>query len=146
MFCRGDLASITELMAAFTKFSKASGLEANLQKSNIYMGGVLNDTISVVENIVKIPKGEFPFRYLGVPLSTKKLSYATCKPLIKKIMARTKVRAAKLLSYAGKDSLSRKALVSWEQTCFPKTGGGLNFTNLEIWKNQLLLNIFGPLL
>lgn len=50
-------------------------------------------------------KGEFSFRYLGVPISTKKLTIMQCQPLIKKIIARIKRWVAKLLSYAGRVQL-----------------------------------------
>ena len=29
-------------------------------------------------------------------------------------------------------------MVSWEQICFPKIEGGLNFTNLEIWNKVVI--------
>lgn len=32
------------------------------------------------------PEGSLPFKYLGVPLSTRKLSVIKCQPLIKKIL------------------------------------------------------------
>lgn len=43
MVARGDKDSVRLMFDAFYKFSKASGLSANLDKSNIYLGGVLGD-------------------------------------------------------------------------------------------------------
>lgn len=47
-------------------------------------------------------KGELPFKYLGVPLSTKKLTVLQCQPLIKKVLERIESWTAKLLTYAGR--------------------------------------------
>ena len=77
MFCRGDLSSIHAILKAFKLYSQAFGLEANLHKSYIYLGGVPTNVISAIKATTQIPFDDFPFRYLGVLLSTKKLSYAT---------------------------------------------------------------------
>jgi hypothetical protein len=38
LFARADTISLQLIMQAFSNFSKASGLEANLEKSSIYFG------------------------------------------------------------------------------------------------------------
>lgn len=49
---------------------------------------------------MKKPLGTFPFKYVGVPLTTMKLFfYHECKPLIDKTMARVRVWSGKKLSY-----------------------------------------------
>ena len=53
---------------------------------------------------------ELPFKYLGVPLSTKKLSIIQWYPLIDKIMTRIKSWTAKKLSYAGRAQLIKTVL------------------------------------
>lgn len=63
------------LFTTFSQFSKASGLEVNLDKSNIYIGGVTNVEREAIVASVHIAEGQFPFRYLGVPFTTKKLAY-----------------------------------------------------------------------
>ncbi|CAO2816302.1 unnamed protein product [Amaranthus hypochondriacus] len=40
MFCRADIPSVRSMMLNFKRFSKASGLEANTNKSNVYISGV----------------------------------------------------------------------------------------------------------
>ncbi|XP_056690147.1 uncharacterized protein [Spinacia oleracea] len=44
-----------------------------MDKSNIYIGGVYGDDKAAILDSFSIPAGSFPFRYLGVPLTTKKL-------------------------------------------------------------------------
>ena len=124
--------------------------------------------------------GTFPFKYLGVPLTTRKLSFTDCKPLIEKTVARIRSWSAKYLSYAGRiqliksvlfgiqlywcqifvmpkkvmkeiqricrvflwtggDAGSRKAPISWEQLCLPKSCGGWNLKDLGIWNKAAVL-------
>lgn len=64
-------------------------------------------------------KGSFPFRYLGVPLSYKKLAIMRWKSLINKILDKIQGWAALLLSYAGRVQLINSVLfgiqVYWSQ-------------------------------
>ena len=53
---------------------------------------------------------ELPFKYLGVPLSTKKMSVMQWYPLIEKIMARINSWTARKLSYAGRTQLIQTVL------------------------------------
>ncbi|XP_056691739.1 uncharacterized protein [Spinacia oleracea] len=110
MFARDDIPSVSAIFQAFTKFSKASGLEANLHKSDVYVAGVSDSAASQIVDTLGIAKGSFPFKYLGVPLTTRKLSYTDCKPLIEKTVARIKSWATKFLSYAGRLQLVRSVL------------------------------------
>ncbi|XP_057248100.1 uncharacterized protein LOC130590136 [Beta vulgaris subsp. vulgaris] len=54
--------------------------------------------------------GSFPFRYLGVPLHSRKLFYTECKPLIAKVVARVKTWTVRKLSYADRAQLIRSVL------------------------------------
>lgn len=51
-----------------------------------------------------------PFKYLGVPLSTKRLTMTQCKPLVYKITAKVTSQMARGLSHAGKLQFIRAAL------------------------------------
>lgn len=82
MFSRADIQSVQMFFAAFNQFSEASRLEANIDKSKIYIGGVSNVEREAMVADVHISEGQFLFRYLEVPLSTKKLAYNQCRPLI----------------------------------------------------------------
>ncbi|XP_056689712.1 uncharacterized protein [Spinacia oleracea] len=97
-------------------------------------------------NSIGVPQGTFPFKYLGVPLTTRKLSFADYKPLIDRTVARIKSWTSKFLSYAGRLQLvksvlfgSRKAAVSWEQLCLPKSCGGWNLKDLTVWNKDAVL-------
>lgn len=110
MFARADVPYVTALLGAFTKFSSASGLSANLHKSEVYTVGVSDDVSSQIVNEIGIQKGCFPFRYLGVPLTTRKLSFADCKPLIERTISTIKSWSTRFLSYAGRLQLVKSVL------------------------------------
>lgn len=119
LFSRGDANSVRELYKAFQLFSTTSGLKANLNKSSIYFGGVCPDVQHGILEEFQFVRGDFPFKYLGVPLSTKKLSVMQCQPLILKVLQRINSWTAKLLSYAGRLQLIRAVLLNvqtyWSQ-------------------------------
>lgn len=74
LFSRGDIKSVRQMYNAFSHFSEVSGLKANSAKSSVYFGGV---PLSVQEDILtkfSWSRRELPFKYLGVPLSSKKIS------------------------------------------------------------------------
>lgn len=114
LFSRADKISLKLLLDAFYKFSASSGLKANLDKSSIYLCGVNDDFRSYVTDELHLVHGLLLFRYLGVPLSSKRLSYNQCKPLVDKIMARTKSWTTRFLSYAGRLQLIKTVLMSMQ--------------------------------
>lgn len=90
-FFRGDLKSVKAVFECFQKLSLASGLVSNLSRSSIYFEGVSQALYS-----------ELRIRYLGVLLSTKRLSSIQCQPLLKKMLQRVNSWTTKVLSYAGR--------------------------------------------
>ncbi|OIT30257.1 hypothetical protein A4A49_59552, partial [Nicotiana attenuata] len=84
----------------FNQFTQASGLQANLSKSEAYFRGVRVTERQQILQMLGLASGELPFKYLGVPLSTKKLSLMQWQPLIDKMTKRITSWTAKTLSYA----------------------------------------------
>ncbi|XP_059316204.1 uncharacterized protein LOC132067084 [Lycium ferocissimum] len=122
LFARGDESSIRLLHDKFSLFSEASGLKANLAKSQVYFGGVDDNTKATILSILGYEIGELPFKYLGLPLSTKRLTILQCKPLVNKITARITTWMAKCLSYAGRLQFVKAMLFGvqayWSQLFF----------------------------
>jgi len=110
LFSRGDVGSVTQLFEAFNLFSAASGLKANQSKSSIYFGGVALNVQEAILTKFGLTKGELTFKYLRVPLSSKKLTVMQCQPLVKKIISRIENWSSKLLSYAGRLQLIKSVL------------------------------------
>lgn len=91
-------------------FSEASGLGANVVKSSVYFGGVKQLDQDHILQDLQFFKGELPFRYLGVPLSTKRMIIVQCKPLIDKMLGRVTSWTTRFLSYAGRSQLVKSVL------------------------------------
>lgn len=102
LFSRADKPSVQNSFEAFSKYPVAWGLVANLDKSDMYMAGVSDVEEVLIRSGLGMGKGSFPFRYLGVHLTTRKLSYADNKPLVDKTVARAINWSAKFLKYAGR--------------------------------------------
>ncbi|XP_058767868.1 uncharacterized protein LOC131641583 [Vicia villosa] len=71
-------------------------------------------------------EGSLPFRYLGVPLTSKNLNVNHYMPLVDKLLSRINHWSARLLSYAGRLQLIKSvlnAISSYWMQCFifPKT-------------------------
>lgn len=78
LFTRGDGKSVQQVMAVLDKFAAASGLKANQLKSCIYFGGVHNEIKQEILQLFGMVEGQLPFRYLGVPLSSQRLTVMQC--------------------------------------------------------------------
>lgn len=106
LFTREGLESIRHMVSAFKLFSGATGLKDNQTKSSIYFGGVRQEIQDTIRDEFHFAKGELHFCYLGVLLSSKKLTVIQCQPLIKIILAKIDSWPLNLLSYAGRLQLS----------------------------------------
>ncbi|XP_070054488.1 uncharacterized protein [Nicotiana tomentosiformis] len=110
LFVRGDNQSVALLHKCFDQFSIASGLKANLNKSLVYFGRVDTTEHALILHQLGYVKGDLPFRYLGVPLTTKKMTVSQWKPLIDKIVAKISSWTARKMSYAGRIQQIRSVL------------------------------------
>ncbi|KAK6791822.1 hypothetical protein RDI58_010903 [Solanum bulbocastanum] len=69
----------------------------------------LNDKEEVV-HMLGFTLGGLPFRYLGVPLSTKKLTIPQCVTLLEMITKRVRCWSARMLSHAGRLQLIKSVI------------------------------------
>lgn len=76
----------------------------------MYFGGVKQEDKDNILRHLGFVHGTLPFKYLGVPLSTKKLTLLQWQPLIEKITAKITSWTAKKLSYAGRTQLVKLVL------------------------------------
>ncbi|WMV30278.1 hypothetical protein MTR67_023663 [Solanum verrucosum] len=75
MFCKADTVSIQLLQGVFQRFSIAAGLQDNIEKSHIYLVGVKTALKQEILTTLGYLEGSIPFNYLGVPLSSKKMTF-----------------------------------------------------------------------
>ncbi|XP_074306003.1 uncharacterized protein LOC141641231 [Silene latifolia] len=110
LFCKGNTGSVKILMRAMLTFSLASGLTINSNKSDVYMNGVPILKPLTFSNITGFHQGSFPFRYLGIDISYKRLTNYQCNKLVDKMVLRIRSWGAKKLSYAGRLILVKTVL------------------------------------
>ncbi|KAM6580367.1 hypothetical protein CsatA_004141 [Cannabis sativa] len=91
------------------EFSRTSGLSINFAKSEVYFGGIAQQ-IPLAQKI-NLSIGEFPLKYLGIPLKPTKWRLDDCGPILKKIKLKLHSWANKHLSYAGRVQLIQSTLI-----------------------------------
>uniref|UniRef100_M1BYX0 Non-LTR retroelement reverse transcriptase n=1 Tax=Solanum tuberosum TaxID=4113 RepID=M1BYX0_SOLTU len=99
-------------MEALAHFSATTGLEANLEKSSVFLAGVDEDTRKKILIRIGFSVGQFPIRYLGLPLSPKKWKKTECFSMIDKITLRITITYSKQLSYADRLQIINVVLFS----------------------------------
>lgn len=104
--------SMKLLYEYFLQFSQASRLSLNIAKSSIFFGGVPKVAQLAILDNVGFSKGELHVKYLGIPLSTKRLPVAQCQPLLDRILGKITSWTSKFLSYAGRLRLIKSILFS----------------------------------
>ncbi|KAL0295479.1 UNVERIFIED_CONTAM: putative ribonuclease H protein [Sesamum radiatum] len=112
LFCKADLHSVSVLKAGLMEFKQLSGLQANAQKSQIITSKAAAQQQSQIQEIMGFSIGSLPIKYLGVPLTSSKLTMADCNPLIQKIESRIAGWNQLNLSYAGRVQLIKSVLSS----------------------------------
>lgn len=112
VFTIASPSSLLGIKTVLDQFYLTSGLDASYGKSEIYCSGFPLDVQTTLASIVGLQIGTLTVRYLGVPLSYKKLSPAACRPLLDKITSCISSWASRYLSYAGRLQLVNSVLSS----------------------------------
>lgn len=143
LFTRGEKKSVEAMMQPMHTFSEATGLVMNPSKCNVYMGAVDDNTKKQILEMTGFKQGTLPFRYLGVPLSCKRLSVSYYLPLVEKILNRIHHWSAKVLSQAGRIQLVQTvsfAIANYWLQCFPIPKAILHKLNTAcrsfVWSNS----------
>lgn len=112
MFVDGDPSLATNLKWTLTCFEQVSGMRINYSKSEMIPLNLEPAEISSFSTIFGCLVGDFPIKYLGVPLHYDKLSRNDIQPLIDKILKRIAGWRGKVLSYATRITLIKACLAS----------------------------------
>jgi hypothetical protein len=102
LFLRPDAAYITLVLHLLRLFGKASGLHTNVQKSNALPIHCDDQTLAVAKELLPCDFIDFPCKYLGLPLSIKKLTRAQMQSVIDKVASSLLGWMAELMNKAGR--------------------------------------------
>ncbi|KAL0293631.1 UNVERIFIED_CONTAM: hypothetical protein Scaly_3137900 [Sesamum calycinum] len=137
---RQDLPSIQVLRDTLTEFAALSGLNVNPAKSQIILSRAVQQERRQIVEYLGFQEGSLPVRYLGVPLTSSRLTIADCRPLINRIDTQLAGWNQHNLSYAGRVQLIKgNAKVAWDQICKPKEEGGLGIRSMLAMNQALML-------
>ncbi|KAH1241661.1 putative ribonuclease H protein [Glycine max] len=122
LLSRGDIPSVSTMFAKLQHFCRVSELSISSDKSVIYSAGIRPHELSHIQQLTGFSLGDFPFRYLGVPLLSSRLNVCHYAPLLSKITGLIQGWNKKSLSYAGKLELIRaviQGIVNFWMRIFP---------------------------
>ena len=99
-------------MCVDTRLTVNTGLTVNKEKSRIFFGKSCQNK-EELEDLLEIPVGAFPTRYLGIPLSINYLIARGYSSLIDKCKARLDNWSSKTLSFAWRVQLVKSVIHSY---------------------------------
>ena len=111
IFCKGDLSSVRVICECIKVFSNTLGLHANTDKFAISLAGIDTSLKDDIRDISQFALGTLPFRYLGVLLSSKRLSIAECEQLADKMTKHVNSWQSKHLFYTATLQLINSVLI-----------------------------------
>ncbi|CAJ2669420.1 unnamed protein product [Trifolium pratense] len=103
-------------------FSRSTGLYVNPSKCKVFYGAVEEHIKESIKKVTSFVEGSLPFKYLGVPLTSKKLFIHHYMPLVDRIVEHIRTWSAKLLSHAGRLQLISGvtfAVANYWMQCLP---------------------------
>ncbi|KAL2893980.1 LINE-1 retrotransposable element ORF2 protein [Bienertia sinuspersici] len=113
--CKGEKNSIEMILDCFTQFSSSSGLQANRSKTEFYTCGMSDEEQNQIFAESGFRKGSLPFKYLGVPICSKRINAGQCEALVDKMTARIRMWSSRNISFAGRSQLINSVLISIHQ-------------------------------
>lgn len=90
IFCKGDIGSVRHIQSSLSKFESLTRLKPSPHKSHIFFSGVDATTRRGILDVLGFSEGHLPVKYLGVPLLSNKLTHLDCKPMVDRIISKTK--------------------------------------------------------
>lgn len=102
IFIDGSVSSVQQVLQVLKEFEERSVLAVSMQKTSFYASGLTTAETDLIQASTGMTLGSLPFRYLGVPLNSRKLSLTNCEPLIHQVKSRLSSWSVKTLSLSGR--------------------------------------------
>jgi hypothetical protein len=83
-------------------FGDALGLKTNVQKSNVLPIRCAEEDLALIQNLLPCQVMNFPCKYLGLPLTIKKLTKEQVQPTIDRVADQLPSWKAYLMTRAGR--------------------------------------------
>jgi len=110
IFIKPDKKDIKNLTHLLCNFGEASGLNTNLAKTSV--SAICCEGIDLQALLTNLPikRSNFPIKYLGLPLSPRRLRRVDFQPLIDKVAGKLSTWHGKNLTQAGRVTLTKSVL------------------------------------
>ena len=112
IFCKAYTPTVQSLLDGFEHFSRATGLQANKSKSQIFITKADEQVCNDITTLTSFGLGTFPIKYLGIPLSPRRWTKADCNAVTEKITKCIQCWTSRTLSYAGRLQVINSMLFS----------------------------------
>lgn len=112
MFVTPGTRDVAVVKAMLSKFGAASGLHTNLAKSSILPIRCEQHDVLEMQQRMECAVKEFPCKYLGIPLSIRRLTNADLQPYIDKVADMLPTWRAALMATSGRLILLRAVLTA----------------------------------
>lgn len=100
IFIDGSVEPVQCVLQVLKEFEERSRLAVSMQKSSFFASGMTEDEINRIQVSTVMACGNLPFRYLEVPMNSRKLSLSNCEPLLHQIKSRFSSWSIKTLSFS----------------------------------------------
>jgi hypothetical protein len=112
LFLKNNLDNVVNLKWILSCIEQMSGMRINFHKCDLIAINVEEEEAQIIAQSLCCRLGEFPMKYLGVPLHYKKLRKEDLQPVIDKILKKAGGWRGRLLNHAAKLELLRSVLAS----------------------------------
>jgi hypothetical protein len=97
-----DVEKAINMKLILTTFEQLSGLKINFHKSEIFCFGKAKDQEEFYSQLFGCEIGKYPFRYLGLPMNTRKLSNKDWQLIENRIKKKLSGWKGQLISVGGR--------------------------------------------
>ena len=105
LFSKAHPPTLRGIMQVLRDFQLCTGLQANQAKSQAIYGGCIETLIEACRQITGFSTGTLPLRYLGVPLTSNRLTKIESRALVDKITRKVQLWSSRSLSFTGRAQL-----------------------------------------
>ncbi|KAL9670289.1 hypothetical protein QQ045_007840 [Rhodiola kirilowii] len=122
LFSSGRCSAILALKSTLEEFMQCSGLEINVEKSQVFAAGMDETKREWIENIPCTRMGALPVRYLWFPLTVRSITAHDCSSIGQRLTQKLDCWYNHFLSRAGRRVLIQSVLQAivlyWARICF----------------------------
>jgi hypothetical protein len=112
IFCHPDETELRAVRGILGIFGQASGLHTNFAKCSVSPIACSDEEANGAAGLMECQLAPFPVKYLGIPLSIRRLSAASFQPLVDKIADKLPTWRASMMPRAGRLALIRAVLAA----------------------------------